>query len=605
MTCPNCNKPLAQGARFCHSCGYSISADTLSSSEKPTLQINAFDTANGAKTSDSLIDQTLDSKYRIEARLGQGGMGAVYRARRIHIGDDVAVKVLHHSFVKDAQALERFRREARAAAMLRHPNVVVIHDYGETGSPDAPAFIVMELVSGVSLRDLLDRQGKLPVERAAQLMRSVCAGVAAAHRNNIVHRDLKPDNIIVVPPHSDAEQETAKVLDFGIAKLRDAAGGQGLTQTGVVIGTPYYMSPEQCRAEPLDSRSDVYSLGAVLYEMLSGSPPFEAATATGVVAKHLTDPPPRLPSALGVSQAVEAVIIRALSKEPAQRQADAAEFAGELARAVSESATSPLHRAETARESAPPPATRQAGLGEIGLGAAGQPAYGQASYQQRAVPQAPQAKRSRTGLVVGVSVAAVVLLIGIGSAAWLLSNRETASQGGASNQNSSSSPAQSQLPALAATNVNQAAPSRAPVVAPNQNTANQNTAPPPPSATQPASPAPLPLPPPPVAGGSPATAGPVTGGRNEEAVFAGAENKILANQRLAESDLQGLPLLRLRMLRNTVYARHGRPFRVAPIRLYFQSRSWYTPRPGYRDSDLTPIDRMNIRTIQAAENQAK
>jgi hypothetical protein len=426
-------------------------------------------------------------------------------------------------------------------------------------------------------------------------MRAVCAGVAAAHRNNIVHRDLKPDNIIVVPPHSDAEQETAKVLDFGIAKLRDGAGGQGLTQTGVVIGTPYYMSPEQCRAEPLDSRSDVYSLGAVLYEMLSGSPPFEAATATGVVAKHLTDPPPRLPSALGVSQAVEAVIIRALSKEPARRQADAAEFAGELARAVSAQATSPIHQAETARESGAPPPTRQASIGEMGFGAAGQPAYGQMSYSQGAAHAAPQAKRSRTGAVVGVSVAAVVLLAGIGAGVWLLSNRETAPASGAGNQNASTSPARSQPPALAAANVNQAAPSPAPVIAPNQNSA------PPPPAAQPAN-----SPPPPVAGGPPPPSpGPATGGQNEEAVFARAENKILANQRLTESELEGFPLLKLRVLRNTVYARHGRTFRIPQIRSYFQSKGWYNPRPDYRDSDLTPIDRSNIRTILAAENQAR
>jgi serine/threonine-protein kinase len=481
--------------------------------------------------------------------------------------------------------------------MLRHPNVVVIHDYGETGSPEAPAFIVMELVSGLSLRDLLDRQGKLPVDRAVSLMRAVCAGVAAAHRNHIVHRDLKPDNIFVVPPHSEAEEETAKVLDFGIAKLRDAAGGQGLTQTGVVIGTPYYMSPEQCRATPLDSRSDVYSLGAVLFEMLSGSPPFEATTATGVVAKHLTEPPPRLPSGLDVSPAVEAVIMRALSKEPQDRQADAAEFARELVRAIAAPATSPMQQPRTAKERVSPPPTRQASLNQMGPGAGMQSDYGQMSYQQAATPVIAGQAKSRAGMIAVISVVAVVLLLGAGAVFWLLSNRDAGSQSGSNNQNSNSGAAQSQPATYAASNSNQSVPERTPVAG-----AGQVAALPPPPVAQPINPSPSP----PAGADKPAgPASPATGGQSEDAIFQRAENKILANQRLTESDIEGLPQLRLRILRNTIYARHGRPFRVPAVRSYFLNREWYTPRPDYRDSDLTPIDRANVRIIMAAERRAR
>ncbi|HSE98401.1 MAG TPA: protein kinase, partial [Blastocatellia bacterium] len=495
---------------------------------------------------------------------------------------------------------ERFRREARAAAMLRHPNVVVIHDYGETDAPDAPAYIVMEMVAGHSLRDLLDQEGKLPVARAASLIRPICAGVAAAHRNNIVHRDLKPDNIFIVPPHSEAEQETAKVLDFGIAKLRDAAGGQGLTQTGVVIGTPYYMSPEQCRAEQLDSRSDVYSLGAVLYEMLSGAPPFEAATATGVVAKHLTEPPPRLPSGLGVSSPVEAVIMRALSKEPGQRQADAGEFASELTKAVSGEITKPMRQANTARETPAPPPTRMASVSEMEVAAPGQPAYG-GSYHQGATVAPMQAKQSRAGLIAGVVIAVVVLLAGGGAGFYFLAGSNVTPESGTSNQNSSSPMlAQTQQPgAYAPGNNNQPAQSSPPVVAPNPAPQpNQNAVPSQPAAAAPVNPLPAPTP-------SVPHPGPPAGGASDESIARRAESLILANQRLSESDLEGLPATRLRMLRNTVYARHGRLFNAPVVRVYFMSRDWYSPRPDYKDSDLTPIDRANIRLISIAENRVR
>jgi serine/threonine protein kinase len=331
----------------------------------------------------------LEGKYQILAKLGQGGMGSVYRARRVHIGDEVAVKVLLQEFVKNTDALERFRREARASAMLHHPNVVTIHDYGEAGEEAAPAFIVMELVAGIPLGDIIEREGSLAPQRAVALMRSICAGVGAAHRSGIVHRDIKPDNIIVQPPQMDGESETVKVLDFGIAKLRDMAGSAALTQTGMVIGTPYYMSPEQCKAAPLDARSDVYSLGAVMYEMLAGSPPFEAETPTGIVAKHLTESPPQMRREF-VPPAIEMVIMRALSKDPAARPADAMEFARELMAAMQAPQPSPA----ATREAAPPPF------------------YSPPGYAQ------PPAK-SRKGMIAGIVIASVVVAAGAGAGVWL------------------------------------------------------------------------------------------------------------------------------------------------------------------------------------------
>lgn len=317
MNCPKCSQVLREGARFCDNCGAPVETQAWHNSAE-TLR------------DDPLIGQTLDNKYELLARLGEGGMGVVYRAGRVHIGDEVAVKVLLRKFVADAASVERFRREARAAAKLRHQNVVAIYDYGEARGGDAPAYIVMELLDGTSLRRLLKQDFLLAPERAVSLMRDICAGVGSAHRRGVFHRDLKPDNVIVLSPNEDRERESVKVVDFGIAKLRDPTDAPTLTETGALVGTPHYMSPEQCRGEPLDARSDVYSLGAMFYEMMAGVPPFTAETATGVMAKHLFDPPPRLPAKLGVASAIEEVVMRSLDKDPDARPADAATFAREL-----------------------------------------------------------------------------------------------------------------------------------------------------------------------------------------------------------------------------------------------------------------------------------
>ena len=287
-----------------------------------------------ARPQDPRVGLILDSKYKLLESLGQGGMGSIFRAQRLHIGDEVAVKLLHHDLVREQQALERFRREARAAAMIRHPNVVSIHDFNDGTSGATEPYIVMELVQGVSLGDLLRREGRMAPERAVRLMNDICAGVGVAHRQGLLHRDLKPDNVIVVPPVHEGDEETAKVVDFGLAKVRDVAASTALTHTGAVIGTLYYMSPEQCSGEELDARADVYSLGAMLYEMLTGSPPFRSNNLAGLIAKHLNEPPARFSPSLGVPPALESACLRALAKDRDQRPSDAIAFGRDLQNAL-------------------------------------------------------------------------------------------------------------------------------------------------------------------------------------------------------------------------------------------------------------------------------
>jgi eukaryotic-like serine/threonine-protein kinase len=337
MNCPGCQNPAADDAIFCGICGASLQS---ASGETVTV---ARKSESGSPNTDQFIGKILDSKYEILELLGQGGMGAVYRARRRHIGDDVAIKLLLERFLAGDESTERFRREARAAAMLRHPNVVAIHDFSEGHNSDTPPYIVMELVEGTSLRQLLMEAGKLSPDRAVSLFRGICAGVGTAHRRGLIHRDLKPENIIIAAPERAGDDETVKVIDFGIVKLRESEMGTTLTQAGTLIGTPSYMSPEQCLGEPLDARSDVYSLGAILYEMLSGHPPFTASAPTAVIAKHLTDTPTSLVQ-LGVDSALAEVCQRALEKPPETRYQTVDAFFSDLSRSVDKSTSNTLRQ---------------------------------------------------------------------------------------------------------------------------------------------------------------------------------------------------------------------------------------------------------------------
>ena len=274
-------------------------------------------------------------KYRLDRLLGRGGMGAVYLGTHVDLDRLVAIKLLLPDFTADADALERFRREARAAARLNHPNVADTYDYGVL--PDGGAYIVMEMVEGQTLREYMDASGPLPIEEAVDIAEQVADGIEAAHRRDIVHRDLKPSNIILTRDHQGQLQ--AKVVDFGVAKLKEQTTTTGgLTASGSLIGTPRYMSPEQCAGLKTDGRSDIYSMGVILYEMLAGRPPFDAPTATAIAIKHIqSEPPPLSEFRPGITPEIEQFVRQALDKDPEKRPQTAASFGEQLLKIIEDS----------------------------------------------------------------------------------------------------------------------------------------------------------------------------------------------------------------------------------------------------------------------------
>jgi serine/threonine protein kinase len=272
----------------------------------------------------------LSDRYELGRELGHGGMARVLRGTDRQLGRHVAIKVLSPPYDRDQAFVERFRREAHAAARLNHPSIVAVYD---TGSDDGTHYIVTELVEGETLADLLERGGPLPPQRAVDISSEITRALAAAHERGVVHRDVKPGNVMLTP------DGRVKVVDFGIAR---AAGAESVTRSGLVLGSAPYLSPEQARGEPGDERSDIYALGCVMYEMLTGRPPFTADTPVATLYLHVHEQAPP-PSSVGeVPADLEAIVLRCLEKDPAARFQSATELEHALAAVGNSNATMPL-----------------------------------------------------------------------------------------------------------------------------------------------------------------------------------------------------------------------------------------------------------------------
>lgn len=366
--------------------------------------------------------KVLDGRYELERKVGEGGMARIYAGRDLRLNRRVAIKIPHSHYLGERDFLERFRHEAQAAAMLTHPNIVDVYDVGQDGDIH---YIVMEFVEGTDLKTIIKREAPLPIGRAVALAEQIARGLHAAHQAGMVHRDIKPQNVIVTAdgrPH---------ITDFGIAKSHLSTA---LTETGVAFGTVDYISPEQAQGRPATPQSDVYALGVVLFEMLTGRLPFTGDGAVAVAMKHVAEPPPSLRQLNpAVPPGLEALVLRALAKDPAARPRSAHEFAEQLA-AYSQLAYQDTVANQAVLRSAPPPAQPVQPRAMAGAGATG----------RVAIPPPPRSAPVRAprqdgmgcgvflvGLLVLAGVLGLVFLISTGAVGQLFAGLGGATGGGA------------------------------------------------------------------------------------------------------------------------------------------------------------------------------
>ena len=308
--CPVCSTEFPDEVKFCPNDGATL--------------------RSAAPLSD-LVGQVVADRYHVVKKLGEGGMGQVYLAEHVKMGRRSAIKVMNPSMVHDPDAVARFNREASNASRITHPNVCAIYDFGET--PEGLIYLAMEYIEGEALTDLLEREGALKVPRAVHIFRQVADALQAAHDLGIVHRDLKPDNIMLTKNRGGAD--VVKVVDFGIAKaVSGDESGQKVTKTGLVVGTPEFMSPEQLSGDKLDGRSDLYSLALVFYKMLTGQLPFKADTVQETMIKRLTDEPAKLAVTrpdLSFPTGLQEVLDNALARTPVERYQTVSKFGQDVA----------------------------------------------------------------------------------------------------------------------------------------------------------------------------------------------------------------------------------------------------------------------------------
>jgi serine/threonine-protein kinase len=325
--CPSCGALLEADARFCGLCGARLAAASAAA-EKTEVATTIRERPGPppkARSLDGLVGRTLNNRYLVQQKIGEGGFGAVFRGRQIATGREVALKLLHPHNVADSTVVARFRREAEASSRLQNPHAVTIFDFDET--EDGVLYLAMELVRGQSLQQLQRSEGPLDPERVLLILDQVADALGEAHANGVVHRDMKPENVMI---ERREDGDFVKVLDFGIAKIvtEDASKKPALTAVGQTLGTLEFMSPEQLRGKPLDGRSDLYALGIMAYEMLTGELPFgNAQSSTEVIQWHLQEPAPR-PSAmrpdLNLPAGVDEVVLKMVAKSRDERHESAA-----------------------------------------------------------------------------------------------------------------------------------------------------------------------------------------------------------------------------------------------------------------------------------------
>ena len=329
-TCPQCGNTYDAEQRFCPRDGSTLRAPPGS----------------------DLVDSVLADRYLIIKRIGEGGMGQVYLAEHVKMKRKSAVKVMHQGMVHDQDAIQRFNREASNASSIQHPNVAAIYDFGETS--DGLIYLAMEFIDGEPLTKIIERQGALPAARAAEITRQSAEALEAAHELGIVHRDLKPDNIMIA--RGRAGEDVVKIVDFGIAKAMTGED-QKVTKTGLAIGTPEYMSPEQLGGDQLDSRTDIYSLGLVAFNMFTGQLPFPAVTSREALIMRLTEKPRTLGEIrqdVQWPEELQWVMDRALANHPGERYQHVSQFGRDLVKAVSSMPQSALSQQGTLAISAMP-----------------------------------------------------------------------------------------------------------------------------------------------------------------------------------------------------------------------------------------------------------
>lgn len=313
--CKACGKKYQNGISFCPKDGQRLEV---------SLSLDGSD-------DDPLLGITIDKKYHIETKIAEGGMSNIYLANHLQLDMPVAVKVMHERLVPDAIAIRRFRREAQSAMQIRHTNAITVMDFGVT--ENNLVYLVMEYLQGKTLREKLREERLLPLVEVHTIMQQICAAVRVAHRRNIIHRDLKPENIFL---QLDGDTEIVKVLDFGIAKLDNFCNPEQLTQIGNVIGSPIYMSPEQFGDGEIDVRSDVYALGILLFELLTGQVPFTATSLAALAYKHTSEAPPSITALRpDLPPSIEMAVLRALDKDRNNRPEDAGALGEELRDAFS------------------------------------------------------------------------------------------------------------------------------------------------------------------------------------------------------------------------------------------------------------------------------